>query len=80
MDNLKADTPAKLFRFDGEPTNGKVLHGGPVLDDSLERCVSVAMNDEHGEIWRYSIATDGPGLLTPDNIADLAEKFGTQPT
>lgn len=58
----------------GDPTQGQVLHGGPVKDGSLATLVRFVMEQPVGDRWRYSIATDGP-MLGPDEIIEFASQL-----
>ncbi|WP_395396129.1 hypothetical protein WBP07_22675 (plasmid) [Novosphingobium sp. BL-8A] len=53
--------------------------GGLILRGTIDRLVEYAMNDENGEVWRYTIVTDDGAALTAYQIELLARALGIRP-
>lgn len=70
--------PAKLFRIDGEPGTTIGRHGA-VEEGDLRDMIRIAISDNKGELWRYSIVSEGKPLITAAQIDDMAKRMGIEP-
>ncbi len=81
MQASQVKATGKLFRArDSDLNEGCPMPMGEMVEHgTIDTLVELAMNDEHGDVWRYTIMADDGTALTVFQIELVARVFGIRP-
>ncbi|XJJ69649.1 hypothetical protein WBP07_22160 (plasmid) [Novosphingobium sp. BL-8A] len=81
MQASEVKATGKLFRAHDSHLNADcpIPLGELIRHGTIDTLVEAAMNDERGDVWRYTIVADDGTALTAFQIELVARVFGIRP-